>query len=329
MRLEDWQKWLETQFIDPATVEKTAAPSGEAEPATSVPATAEQIADVVVAHQTAAPEPAPRYEAPTVAAPRAPETPPVQTSPAASAPPPTTNGLVEEVDVPSIERYLPFLRGVAAPEPLPEPAAAPGPRIASVEEEPESSPAVEDAGDEPVAQPAEPEPPVETEESAQTPSAAIAQTLPAPVPAPPNAPAPEEPAHRLVRRATLHHRTRPAKRTDPAAIAEDLSNGGLWDLVPKHIQTLVSLGSEEVAQNSYKREFRESRIELVERLLDPTLSLEETARLLNVCPTTVRRYTNRGLLTHQRTQGDQRRFKLSDVLAFLESQSRAGSGRGR
>ena len=79
---------------------------------------------------------------------------------------------------------------------------------------------------------------------------------------------------------------------------------------------------EEVAQNSYKRPFRESRLELIQRLLDPTLSLEDTARLLNVCPTTVRRYTNKGLLRHQRTQGDQRRFKLSDVLAFLEAQSR-------
>jgi excisionase family DNA binding protein len=97
----------------------------------------------------------------------------------------------------------------------------------------------------------------------------------------------------------------------------------LWSLVPKHLQTLLALGTEEVAQNSYKRGFKESRLELIQRLLDPTLTLEETARLLNVCPTTVRRYTNRGLLTHQRTPGDQRRFKLSDVLAFLEAQSQS------
>jgi excisionase family DNA binding protein len=80
-----------------------------------------------------------------------------------------------------------------------------------------------------------------------------------------------------------------------------------------------------VTQNSYKRSFRETRIDLIQRLLDPTLSLEETARLLNVCPTTVRRYTNRGLLRHQRTTGDQRRFKLSDVLTFLEHQSQPAS----
>ena len=81
-------------------------------------------------------------------------------------------------------------------------------------------------------------------------------------------------------------------------------------------------GKRETAQKSYKP-FRESREDLLHRLLDPMISLEEAARLLNVCPTTVRRYTNRGILTHHRTAGNQRRFKLSDVLAFMESD---GSG---
>ena len=77
--------------------------------------------------------------------------------------------------------------------------------------------------------------------------------------------------------------------------------------------------AQQTVDNAHMRYF----IVHLHRLLDPTLSLEETARLLNVCPTTVRRYTNKGLLTHQRTSGDQRRFKLSDVLAFLEAQSRS------
>lgn len=77
---------------------------------------------------------------------------------------------------------------------------------------------------------------------------------------------------------------------------------------------------QEVAQRSYKR-FRETREEFLERLLDPQLTLEDAARILNVCPTTVRRYTNKGLLKHHRTAGNQRRFRLSDVLAFLQSQS--------
>ncbi len=71
---------------------------------------------------------------------------------------------------------------------------------------------------------------------------------------------------------------------------------------------------------SARRSADESRDELIERLLDPELTLQETAKLLNVCPTTVRRYTNRGVLNHFRTPGNQRRFRLSDVLEFMRRQ---------
>ena len=92
--------------------------------------------------------------------------------------------------------------------------------------------------------------------------------------------------------------------------------------LPHHLHLLVHLANEhqEVAQKYYTRDFKESRRELIERLLDPTLTLEETARVLGVVPATVRRYTNRGTLPHHRTVGQQRRFRLSDVLLFLESQ---------
>jgi excisionase family DNA binding protein len=63
----------------------------------------------------------------------------------------------------------------------------------------------------------------------------------------------------------------------------------------------------------------ESREELIARLLDPTLTLDETARLLEVCPTTVRRWTNKGVLPCDRSAGNQRRFKLSSIEAFLHS----------
>ncbi len=63
---------------------------------------------------------------------------------------------------------------------------------------------------------------------------------------------------------------------------------------------------------------KQTRDELVERLLDPVLTLQETAILLDVCPTTVRRYTNRGVLNCFRTPGNQRRFRLSDVISFME-----------
>jgi excisionase family DNA binding protein len=92
--------------------------------------------------------------------------------------------------------------------------------------------------------------------------------------------------------------------------------------MPHHLQVLFGTADEEIAQNSYKP-FRETRSQLIGRLLDPTLSLEETARILNVCPTTVRRYTNRGVLPHYRTAGNQRRFRLSDILSFMENGTRS------
>jgi len=66
----------------------------------------------------------------------------------------------------------------------------------------------------------------------------------------------------------------------------------------------------------------ENREELVVRLMDPVLSLEEAAILLDVCPTTVRRYTNRGVLKCYRTPGNQRRFRLSEIMGFMERRQR-------
>ena len=109
-------------------------------------------------------------------------------------------------------------------------------------------------------------------------------------------------------------------KVEPAKTDDVQAN---WDRLPRHLQTLFASSDKEVAQNSYKA-FKESREDLIQRLLDPTVSLEEAARILNVCPTTVRRYTNRGVLKHFRTAGNQRRFRLSDVLVFMEGQGKAG-----
>jgi excisionase family DNA binding protein len=104
-----------------------------------------------------------------------------------------------------------------------------------------------------------------------------------------------------------------------AASAVDLpSIATIRERLPRHIERLLQVPTTEVAQNSYKSPFRETREDLIYRLLDPSLTLEEAARLLGVCPTTVRRYTNKGLLHHYRTPGNQRRFRLSDVLTFLD-----------
>lgn len=55
----------------------------------------------------------------------------------------------------------------------------------------------------------------------------------------------------------------------------------------------------------------------IEDMLDPILSLRHASKLLGVCPTTVRRWTNKGVLPCERTPGNQRRFRLSAVMDFM------------
>lgn len=66
----------------------------------------------------------------------------------------------------------------------------------------------------------------------------------------------------------------------------------------------------------------QSREEILERLVNPTVSLEEAAKIMGVCKATIRRYTAKGLLPHYRTPGNQRRFKLNEIIQFLENQRR-------
>ena len=96
----------------------------------------------------------------------------------------------------------------------------------------------------------------------------------------------------------------------------------IWETLPKSIDFLCEFYDDAVTANYYRGEFKESRQDLIRRLLDPELSLEESSRLLGVCPATVRRYTNRGWLEHHRTTGGQRRFRLSDIVKFVEEHGR-------
>jgi excisionase family DNA binding protein len=311
MRLEDWQRWLDSQFLD-----ADSAPQ-EAEQESTPP-----IAPVVTEPAVAASEPYPfTVNAPTETAllnrESAEPSSSARTFLSPSLPPP------EEGEIPSIERYLPFLNNRAVVEqpsatapPSPTPTAKDTESLTSEVETTASAPVLE-AMPPPFVRKGEEKKAALAEETEPTTSVAeAAQEEPAPTPT-------EEPPAKPRRYGVSHRRARHARNVRPAEVVEEMSPSVLWNLVPRHIQTLVALGSDEVAQNSYKRAFKEARLDLVQRLLDPTLSLEDTARLLSVCPTTVRRYTNKGLLTHQRTAGDQRRFKLSDVLAFLEAQGRA------
>ena len=104
----------------------------------------------------------------------------------------------------------------------------------------------------------------------------------------------------------------------PQNPSTDAEGAALWEGLPRHVQILASMAPETIAPS---RTFEETRDQLIIRLLDPILTLEDTAKLLDVCPATVRRYANRGHLTHHRTLGQQRRFKLSDVMAFLDKRA--------
>lgn len=77
-----------------------------------------------------------------------------------------------------------------------------------------------------------------------------------------------------------------------------------------------------LAVRAFRRKREETREEVLERLVNPTLSLDEVAKIVGVCKATIRRYTAKGVLPHYRTPGNQRRFKLNDVLQFLEEQRR-------
>jgi len=104
----------------------------------------------------------------------------------------------------------------------------------------------------------------------------------------------------------------------PQHPSTDAEGAMLWESLPRHVQVLAAMAPEAIAPS---RTFEETRDQLIIRLLDPVLTLEETAKLLDVCPATVRRYANRGHLNHHRTLGQQRRFKLSDVMAFLDKRA--------
>ena len=130
--------------------------------------------------------------------------------------------------------------------------------------------------------------------------------------------APKERFRKTVMSAPRPRRAK--KKTAKPDIDPDLQS--VWTALPKNVAFLCSYFDDSVTKNYYRNDFRESRKDLVRRLLDPELSLEETARLLGVCPATVRRYTNREWLTHHRTNGGQRRFRLSDVVRFVDEHGR-------
>ncbi|HEY3330400.1 MAG TPA: helix-turn-helix domain-containing protein [Capsulimonadaceae bacterium] len=69
-----------------------------------------------------------------------------------------------------------------------------------------------------------------------------------------------------------------------------------------------------------------TREELLDRLVNPSLTIEEAAIILDVDQKVVRRYSNSGVLPPISAIGEQRRFRLADVLAVMESEGLGQSG---
>ncbi len=116
---------------------------------------------------------------------------------------------------------------------------------------------------------------------------------------------------------------RPRKSTiteNEPVLDEDLKF--ILENLPKNIEFLGTFFTDSVTSKYYQGDFKETREDLIRRLLNPELTLEEASRLLGVCPATVRRYTNRGWLGHHRTKGGQRRFRLSGIVKFVEEHGR-------
>lgn len=146
-----------------------------------------------------------------------------------------------------------------------------------------------------------------------------------PTPATKREPAEEKqvPAKRSRSRKVGLNAPRPRRRKKPpakAVITPDLE--AVIQQAPRNLEFLATLFDDSVTEKYYTKKFKEPREEFIRRLIDPELNLEETARLLGVCPATVRRYTNRGWLEHHRTSGNQRRFRLSNIVRFVDEYGR-------
>ncbi len=159
--------------------------------------------------------------------------------------------------------------------------------------------------------------PVEPAEVAGPPEMATVEAAEPEEATPEPATEPQAPASGTASRPTPTLPARPA--TPPVRLAAS-------DFQSRRLQTLLARQQRlplEVGEGKSRRASRqpaESREEMIERLLDPVLTIHEAAALLGVCTTSIRRYTNRGVLKCFRTPGNQRRFRLSDVLDFMEQQ---------
>jgi hypothetical protein len=125
----------------------------------------------------------------------------------------------------------------------------------------------------------------------------------------------------------------PGVGTSAAALSTAEPATDLWRRLPRHVQILAA-GMEDAVDDQIgplsphspqscgsSEAPRETRAQLIERLLDPAVSTEDTARLLGVCSATVRRYAARGVLPCYHGSGQRQRINTRTP---VPSQRRAG-----
>lgn len=66
------------------------------------------------------------------------------------------------------------------------------------------------------------------------------------------------------------------------------------------------------------------REELIARLQDPILTIDEAALLLNTDQKTIRRYSNSGALEHVKAYGGQRKYRLSQLISLARTSGSRG-----
>ena len=108
---------------------------------------------------------------------------------------------------------------------------------------------------------------------------------------------------------------------NPAALEAASSASGAAGTLPSggsHAVTVtvepLPSGQPDNLRRTRLRQRPETRAQLLERLVNPQISLHEASILLKVCPATVRSYTRSGRLPDLRTPGGQRRFRFRDVM---------------
>ncbi|MEP6755003.1 MAG: hypothetical protein ABJA67_05855 [Chthonomonadales bacterium] len=99
-----------------------------------------------------------------------------------------------------------------------------------------------------------------------------------------------------------------------------------WRLSPRHLQALFIVHNGDEQAKIMSRTFKENRIEVIQRLLDPNLSLGQTARVLKITPCKVRELRSTGNVILSRLPAKNHLSQIADALKFVEQHSHPQAG---